>query len=726
MASDMASNMAPDMASLLQPAATAVDGRLPRRLKSREMDEYLKTLYPYAKTPQERMRECNIDLMKMASEMSCPENTEPTAVVEDDIFSDLMDLSIYTESSDDSSQYNMTMETFETLSPTNSLPHAAVPTTLGLGSTYAADCGFHRAVSCMDSSSSGMGSFENSPSSYGSPYSSAPLGPQAQGTYSISAGFNSSHPSPSTEDPQSSPECQPPSISPQQVSATMGTKPVAAPLVMVLNAKDMATVAQRTRVKYTLAKRKEVHETRKRGACEECRRRKKKCAHAAPMDSVFTPKRRAINSKPASQPQSSNNFIDGAPGDLSKPAPPRCATKVAPTTPQAPHIRRRGCESSPTFGAEVTHVDNLEGSPVEASQSPFPPESDFVLFPEEMDFMFSPHSVDMGQMWTEQSHVQRVCLADTAPTQEGLNTQATHSEHTRGSLSPADPWREFDEAIEALLTRPEYSQINPNTRSASGGSKIRYGLLQQRFDENAYNPFAPVRGEDSHEPPDGLTCSRHHVRFPELHSKCMAPLDLEKGDKPRNRVASSPEHSGEAVLRELGLLCNRSAPGYLDPPRWLRPGSSCRHDGDDLPDGHKENTRAQRRSPLGDKTYCNWLHCLQAFTGSTDLDFKIHYLVIIPDFKGGLILVPPEISIARAEHGQDTPTQCPVISLDLKGKCSFGAIDISFVEVTKWLWWARGCRLGVTQVSTGTRTGQYISTQGPVVFRTSAPATLQG
>ena len=256
------------MASLLQPTAAAVDGRLPRRLKSREMDEYLKTLYPYAKTPQERMRECNIDLMKMASEISCDENAEPAAVVEDEIFSDLMDFSIYNESSDDSSQYNMTMESFETLSPTNSLSHAAIPAALGFDDTYTA--------SCIDSSSSGMGSFENSPSSYCSPYGSVPLEPHAQGTYSIGAGSNSSHPSLSTMNSQSDSERQPPCTSSLRVSTAMDTKPAAAPLVMVLNAKDMATVAQRTRVKYSPAKRKEVHETRKRGACDECRRRKKK------------------------------------------------------------------------------------------------------------------------------------------------------------------------------------------------------------------------------------------------------------------------------------------------------------------------------------------------------------------------------------------------------------------------------------------------------------------
>jgi hypothetical protein len=236
----------PEMASLLPPTAAAVDGRLPRRLKSREMDEYLKTLYPYAKTPQERMRECNIDLMKMASEMSSAENTEPTAVVEDEIFSDLMDFSIYNESSDDSSQYNVTMESFETISPSNSLSHAAIPAAPRFDDTCAA--------SCIDSSSSGLGSFENSPFSYCSPYGSLPLEPPTQETYPISAGSSSS----------------------REVSTAIDAKPGAAPLVMVLNAKDMATVAQRTRVKYSPAKRKEVHETRKRGACEECRRRKKK------------------------------------------------------------------------------------------------------------------------------------------------------------------------------------------------------------------------------------------------------------------------------------------------------------------------------------------------------------------------------------------------------------------------------------------------------------------
>lgn len=264
------------MASSLQPAATAVDGRLPRRLKSREMDEYLKTLYPDARTPQERMRECNIDLMKMASEMSGLGNTEPTAVIEDDIFSDLMDFSIYNESSDDSSQYNMTMEGSDILSPANSLSHAATPAALRLGGAYATSYDFLHIDSGIDSSSSGVGSSENSPSSYSSPCNSVPIEHQAQGAYPFSAGPSCSRTSPSTMNIRSESEHQPSRVSSRQVPTTIDTKPAAAPLVMVLNAKDMAAVAQRTRVKYTPAKRKEVHETRKRGACVECRRRKKK------------------------------------------------------------------------------------------------------------------------------------------------------------------------------------------------------------------------------------------------------------------------------------------------------------------------------------------------------------------------------------------------------------------------------------------------------------------
>src|SRR5206468_1761775 len=127
-------------------------------------------------------------------------------------------------------------------------------------------------------SSSAMGSFEDSPfnctsSNYSTPPELQPLGTYTSNALSVDSG--SLQPSPASMNTPLLFECSP-SCTPRHQPSKSEQIETSAPLVMVLNAKNMSTVAQRTRAKYTPAKRKEVHDTRKRGACEVCRRRKKK------------------------------------------------------------------------------------------------------------------------------------------------------------------------------------------------------------------------------------------------------------------------------------------------------------------------------------------------------------------------------------------------------------------------------------------------------------------
>ncbi|KAI9780982.1 MAG: hypothetical protein M1839_006421 [Geoglossum umbratile] len=466
----------------------AVDGRLPRRHKSHEMDEHLKTLYPYAKTPQERMRECNINLMKMHNDMSCPRNDAPLAV-EDDIFSDLLDFSTYSELQDGSSQYNNAMGNFETLYPTTSPSHYIAPAALGVGDIYAANYGSLHADSGLDSSSSSMGSFENSPRNYTSLYYSAPL--EFQTPYMdnpLSVGSSSSQLSPATINSQSSPERQPSPIPRRQVSTDADIEPTAAPLVMVLSAKDMATVAQRTRAKYSAQKRKEVHETRKRGACEECRRRKKKCVHVTLMDSAVLSERPTAASNPARRPQPSNDG-GATPGHPSRPMSPQRTANTASATPQVHQVHKGGYDCSPTGGARGSHVGIVEpDTSPEASQSPFPPESDFVLFPEDMDHTLPPPPTNMDLMWMDQRYIYSSAdlfnHVEATPTQDGLNPwfcpgtsgagktamtsiatsypQTQQFEHTRQAPHFTASWKEFDEAIESLLTGSPGAVVEPN------------------------------------------------------------------------------------------------------------------------------------------------------------------------------------------------------------------------------------------------------------------------
>jgi hypothetical protein len=263
----------------MNPTTAGADGRLPRRLKSHEMDEFLKSIYPHARTPQERMRECNIDLLKMANEIHYPEYAIPTTTVsQDDLFSEPLDPSIYDESFDEFVQYDAAAQGFgNSSSSLSSYPpsHHHPPVALGVEQTYTTNYNFLHTDSGMESGSSAMGSFGDPSSSYTSSNYPTPPELQASGTYTNSSISVGSEPSFRRMSSPPIPERQP-SCNPSHRVPSGEHDEAVAPLVMVLNAKNMSTVAQRRRAKYTPAKRKEVHDTRKRGACEECRRRKKK------------------------------------------------------------------------------------------------------------------------------------------------------------------------------------------------------------------------------------------------------------------------------------------------------------------------------------------------------------------------------------------------------------------------------------------------------------------
>jgi hypothetical protein len=248
------------------------------------MDEFLKSIYPYARTPQERMMECNIDLLKMANEIpcaeftapmanqiSCSEFTAPMAINEDELFSESLDPCVRDELSGGYAQCgNMPLELEGPYLPS----HYLVPPALEVDWTCATDYSFLHADSGMESISSAM----DSPSDYTSSSYPTPTKLQTLGTYagnSLSVDSGSSQPSPASANPLPTAEHQPSCVPQHKVSSAEQAEALA-PLIMVLNAKNMSTVAQRTRAKYTPAKRKEVHNTRKRGACRECRRRKKK------------------------------------------------------------------------------------------------------------------------------------------------------------------------------------------------------------------------------------------------------------------------------------------------------------------------------------------------------------------------------------------------------------------------------------------------------------------
>ncbi|KAH0566470.1 hypothetical protein GP486_000140 [Trichoglossum hirsutum] len=264
----------PKMTSPRFAEAVKADGRLPRRLKSHEMDEFLKKIYPHARTPQERMRECNIDLLRMANEIPCPEYAMPTAVGQDDLFSDLLDSSIYDESFNELNQSNEAPQGFER-SPSSFPLSCYLPVAPEVGRACTTNYNYLRTDSDMESSPSAMGSFGDSSSNYTWFDYLTPLEFQTSGTYTDSSLSVGSGPSLGAMDSPPLPECQLSRNRCHQVSSSEHPE-AAEPLVMVLNAKNMSAVAQRRRAKYTPAKRKEVHATRKRGACQECRRRKKK------------------------------------------------------------------------------------------------------------------------------------------------------------------------------------------------------------------------------------------------------------------------------------------------------------------------------------------------------------------------------------------------------------------------------------------------------------------
>ncbi|KAH0541446.1 hypothetical protein FGG08_004055 [Glutinoglossum americanum] len=338
---DQPTHIGPEMTSLRSPAAVGVDGRLPRRFKSHEMDEFLKGIYPHAKTPQERMRECNIDLLRMANEAPYPEYAAPAATGDGNIFSDLLDPSAYSEPFGEWAQCEITPQEFE--NPPSAYPssHYLIPPAIEVDQTYATNYDFLHADSGMESVSSAMGSFEDSPSNYTSSDYPTPPEFQASGTHignSLSVGSSSSQPSPASVSSPLMPDHRLSRI-PRHQAPNADQAEATAPLVMVLNAKNMSTVAQRTRAKYTPAKRKEVHDTRKRGA-------------------------------------------------------------FAPITPRIPYTNKG--EPLLSLGDfETPLVDTVEpDTSVDTGLSPFPPESDFILFPEEMDYRFSPSQMNMDLIAT--------------------------------------------------------------------------------------------------------------------------------------------------------------------------------------------------------------------------------------------------------------------------------------------------------------------------------------
>jgi hypothetical protein len=359
-------------------------------------------------------------------------------------------------------------------------------------------------------------------------------------------------------------------------------------------------------------------------------------------------------------------YSDGALSDLSKSAPPGRAAKAAPTTPHTPQVHQRGYKCSPTFGTEASPVGTLEDSSVEGGQSPFPPESDFVLFPEEMDHTLSPHSVDMGQMCMEQSHVYSACAlfgpTDTMTIEEHLNTQAKHSEHTRKTPKPTISWKEFDEAMEALLTRSpitESSQMNTDAHSASRRINRRYSHLQQWLDENAHSVSAATGSGDAYDICDNTKNRHERIRFAEARGKFKSLLDREDNDKPCNRLVNPPEHHRKVTLRDLGVYGDvPGALAYEGPSQWFQEpggGNPSRHESsyrrphrDDLPHWSGGNTLTYERDchhPPSNNIHHDQLHCLQTFTGPADSN-RQHIAVdkcpsIHPRYQDTLLSSPP-------------------------------------------------------------------------------------